>query len=103
MGHIPRIFACMKSKNNAVPMSCVQVALVLADSTVSVHGISVVIVYAYTFALGTILSLRPKLKGLETPSKMLDHFVLLYYVKFVIWCHFCYTVYCYLLAFHNMS
>ena len=34
MGHIPRIFACMKSKNEAVPMSCVQVALVLADSTV---------------------------------------------------------------------
>ena len=39
MGHIPRIFACMKSKNDAVPMSCVQVALVLADSTVSVHYI----------------------------------------------------------------
>ena len=35
MGHIPRIFACMKSKNDAIPMSCVQVALVLADSTVS--------------------------------------------------------------------
>ena len=36
MGHIPRIFACMKSKNDAIPMSCVQVALVLADSTVSI-------------------------------------------------------------------
>ena len=37
MGHIPRIFACMKSKNDSIPMSCVQVALVLADSTVSAH------------------------------------------------------------------
>ena len=36
MGHIPRMFACMKSKNDAIPMSCVQVALVLADSTVSI-------------------------------------------------------------------
>jgi len=35
MGHIPRIFACMKSKNDAIPKSCVQVALVLADSSVS--------------------------------------------------------------------
>jgi len=35
MGHIPRIFACMKSKNDAIPKSCVHVALVLADSTVS--------------------------------------------------------------------
>ena len=35
MGHIPRIFACMKSKRDVIPKSCVQVALVLADSTVS--------------------------------------------------------------------
>ncbi|XP_065888581.1 dnaJ homolog subfamily C member 13-like [Dysidea avara] len=32
MGHIPCIFACMKSKNDSIPKSCVQVALVPADS-----------------------------------------------------------------------
>ena len=43
MGHIPRIFACMKSKNDSIPMSCVQVALVLADSTVSAHHYYVIL------------------------------------------------------------
>ena len=94
MGHIPRIFACMKSKNDAIPMSCVQVALVLADSTVSTH-------YCVIPYVTTMSSLYVTLSYYVVPYVTMSYYNNILYVIMSCYIRVCYFLCLFFLVFFN--